>query len=223
MDLVTHRQQEIAAAAAIDFVFFTYITTASCIAAAGLVTDNSEVIVASMLISPIMNHVNAVSFGVLLRDPGLVRRGCVGIGVGTFIGAAVGVLTGLYFSATMVLTNEMLVRTAVLSLQWSLLVAFFSALAAGVSVLHAQTGNLVGVAISTSVLPPIVNFGLLLPNALQERPNSVPVHACLLSAGMALGNILVIMASSVAIIHVYVRMPSWRPRADAILPPEVPL
>lgn len=217
MDLVTQRQHEVAAAAALDFAFFVYILTASCIAAAGLVMNNSEVIVASMLISPIMNHVNAVTFGVLARDAKLVRLGFMGIAVGALIGTLIGVFAGLYFSATMVLTEEMLARTVVLSLKWSLLVAFFSALAAGVSVLHRDSSNLVGVAISTSVLPPIVNFGLLLPNAVHERPNGVSVHACALSAGMALGNILVIVLSSASIILVYVRMPSWRPRA-AILP-----
>jgi uncharacterized hydrophobic protein (TIGR00271 family) len=208
MDILVRRRQEVAAAAAFDFAYFVYIITSACIAAAGLIINNSEIIVASMLISPIMCHINAVTFGVILRDVKLVQQGLLGVVVGTFLGALVGVLVGLYFSATMVLTDEMLARTALLSVKWSLLVAFFSALAAGVSVLHAQTGNLVGVAISTSVLPPLVNFGLLLPNAIRSSTNSVPVHACLLSAGMAIGNVLVIVLSSSAVIHVYVRLPA---------------
>ncbi len=210
MDLVTHRHRDIKAAAALDFAFFTYITTSSCIAASGLVMNNSEIIVASMLISPVMNHVNAISFGLLMKDTPLVGLGFLGIAVGTLIGAIVGALAGLYFSTTMVLTDEMLARTMVLSIKWSLVVAFFSAVAAGVSVLHEQTANLVGVAISTSVLPPIVNFGLLLPNAIQVRPNAVPLHACLISAAIALGNVVVIVVSSVTIIHVYVRLPCNR-------------
>ena len=219
LDLVARRQREIAAAAARDFAFFTYVTTASCIAASGLVMNNSEVVVASMLISPIMNHRNALTFGLLRRDASLIRLGVVGIALGALIGAIVGVFAGLYFSPTMVLTDEMLDRTVLLSIKWSLLVAFFSALAAGVSVLHEQTGNLVGVAISTSVLPPIVNFGLLLPNAIQARPNAVPMHACLLSAAMAVGNIVVIVVSSVVIIHIYVRRPSARLLGGGGVPP----
>lgn len=214
-NLIVHRQQEITSTAAIDFAFLVYIVTASCIAAAGLVMNNSEIIVASMLISPIMNHVNAVTFGVLARDPALVRMGFLGIAVGFILGTLIGVFAGLYFSATMVLTDEMLARTSVLNLQWSLLVAFFSALAAGVSVLHKDASGLVGVAISTSVLPPIVNFGLLLPNAIHDRPNGVSVHACMLSAGMALGNIIIIVLSSATIILVYTYIPSWRPRVAA--------
>ncbi len=213
MELILQKKQDISEAAAFDFAYFIYISTAACIAAAGLVMNNSEIIVASMLISPIMVHVNAVTFGSLSRDARLVQRGSIGIAVGSLIGTSFGALAGLYFSPTMVLTDEMLARTMVVNLKWSFLVAFLSGLAAGVSLLQTDaTGNLIGVAISTSVLPPIVNFGLLLPNAIYNRPNGVSVHACARSAAMAIGNILIIVVSSAASIQAYMRLLNCRSR-----------
>lgn len=213
MDLVLNRRDEILRHAALDCQYYTYIITASCIATAGLVMDNSEVIVASMLISPIMNHVNAITFGALLWDKHMVQVGLIGILVGIFVAFVVGSIGGLYFSATMVLTNEMTSRTVFLNLKWSFVVAFFSALAAGVSILQEHIYNMIGVAISTSVLPPLANFGLLLPNAIMARPNRVSVHACLLSLAMALGNMAIIFLTSCGVIYLYVRLPSrssWR-------------
>jgi uncharacterized hydrophobic protein (TIGR00271 family) len=219
MDLVMRRRHDIEHRNKLDTEFFVYITTASCIAAVGLITDSSETIVASMLISPVMNHVNAVTFGALLRDPVLWRQGAKGIVVSTVTATALGMCSGAYFSTTLVLTSHMLSRTVVLYLKWSFLVAFFSAIAAGVSIIADRPSNLIGVAISTSILPPLVNFGLLLPNAFIGRSNSVNMHACVFSLLLAIGNIVIIAITCFATIHLYVRVPSsfaWRTQIAAV-------
>lgn len=218
MDLVIQRRHEIEQRAKLDTEFFIYITTASCIAAIGLITDSSEIVVASMLISPVMNHVNALTFGALLRDTSLCTQGTKGILVSTTISTGVGVCAGLYFSTTMVLTNHMLTPTILLHLKWSYLVAFFSSIAAGISILADRHSNLIGVAISTSILPPLVNFGLLLPNTLMRSTNSVDIHACILSLLLAVGNIAIIAITCLVTIHLYIKVPStfpWRTQVEA--------
>ena len=218
MDLVIRRRHDIEACTALNIEYFTYVTTASCLAAIGLITDSSEIVVASMLISPVMDHINAVTFGALLRDRALWRQGAMGIFVSSIVTLGVGVCAGLYFSTTMVLTDHMLSRTTYLNLKWSYLVAFFSSLAAGVSIIADRPPNLIGVAISTSVLPPIVNCGILLPNSFFGRPNSVDMQACLISLLLAIGNIVIIAITCFATIYVYVRVPStfpWRRQVEA--------
>jgi uncharacterized hydrophobic protein (TIGR00271 family) len=218
MDLVVQRRHEIKQRTKLDAEFFIYITTASCIAAVGLITDSSEIVVASMVICPIMNHVNALTFGALLRDTPLCRQGTKGILVSTIITTGVGVCAGLYFSTTMVLTRHMLNHTFLLYLTWSYLVAFFSAIAAGISILADRQANLIGVAISTSILPPLVNFGLLLPNTLMRTTNSVDIQACLRSLLLAIGNITIIAITCFATIHLYIKVPStfpWRTQIEA--------
>jgi uncharacterized hydrophobic protein (TIGR00271 family) len=207
MDLVTHRRQQIAQSAALDAAYFTYIVSASCIAGAGLIMNSSEFIVASMMICPLMNNINAITFGVLFCDTVLFRRGLLGTFVGMTIGTIVGILAGLIFSQTLVLTDEMLVRTYVLNLKWSLVMAFFASIAAGASLLNGHTTtNMAGIAISTSVLPPLVNFGLLLPNTAMKLSNAVSLHACLVSAWIGIGNIVVIIISSATMMQIYMRI-----------------
>lgn len=218
MDLVTLRRQHIEKRTKLDTEFFVYITTASAIAAIGLITDNSEIIVASMLICPVMHHVNAVTFGALLRDP-LWIQGAKGIVVSTAVASTVGICAGTYFSTTMVLTRHMLNNTLLLYMKWSFVVAFFSAIASAVSIIADRPSNLIGVAISTSILSPLVNFGLLLPNTLIGRTNSVNMHACLLSLLLALGNILIIGLTCFMTINLYIRVPStmaWRTQIEAV-------
>mmetsp|Transcript_20748 Transcript_20748/g.25125 ORF Transcript_20748/g.25125 Transcript_20748/m.25125 type:complete len:96 (-) Transcript_20748:577-864(-) len=53
------------------------------------------------------------------------------------------------------------------SLVYGLLVAFFSGIGVALSVLGNNTTSLVGVAISASLLPPVVNTGILLGFAIR--------------------------------------------------------
>jgi len=218
MDLVIRRRHDIQKNANLDTEYYVFITTASSIAAIGLITDNSQIIVASMLLCPAMHHINAVIFGALLRDP-LWKQGARGILASLAIAIGVGSCAGLYFSKTLVLTHNMMIHTVILNMKWSYLVAFFSAIAAGVSIIADRPSNLIGVAISTSILAPLVNFGLQLPNTLIGRANSVGMHACIISFLVALGNIVIIAVTCFVTIHLYIRVPSrftWRAQIEAI-------
>lgn len=63
------------AQAVFSFDFLCLCVVASILAALGLAADSAVVVVASMLVSPIMGPILAVTFGSVVRDWSLVRAG----------------------------------------------------------------------------------------------------------------------------------------------------
>ena len=60
-----------AASISFDYVMLTLV--AAIIAAMGLASDNAVVVVASMLVSPLMGPILALSFGTCIRDTSLIK------------------------------------------------------------------------------------------------------------------------------------------------------
>lgn len=175
--------------------YMVYITMASVIAAIGLITDSAATLIASMVISPIMNHVLAFTFGTFLNDHRLIQRGLSGVFLSVGICIVTGILASLICYDTLVLTPEMLQRTEWENLWWSLFVAAASGIATASSLVHSHRENLVGIAISTSMLPPAVNFGLLLPQALKHPEDHVQVIETAVSLLLTISNIILIFIS----------------------------
>lgn len=67
--------EAIEAAATFSFDYLSLLTIASTIAGIGLATNNTVAIVASMLVSPIMGPVLALTFGTIINDMSLMRLG----------------------------------------------------------------------------------------------------------------------------------------------------
>jgi uncharacterized hydrophobic protein (TIGR00271 family) len=200
MDRVLNLRHKFIQSSETTFEFYTYIINASLISAIGLITNNSGVVIASMLISPIMNFVLSLALGILFKDWVLIRNGTKGILISILICIATGVGIGSFHYNKLNLTDEMILRTDGDNLYWSLLLAFFSGLSASASIMEENINNMVGVAISTSVLPPLVNFGLLLPNV---HSKDIGIYPCMNSLYLALGNIIIIMVSCLSLIFGY--------------------
>lgn len=160
-----------------DYMAMTFV--ASLIAAVGLLTDSSVSVVASMLVSPLMGQILAVTWGITMRDSSLIWRGVRNESFGVLLcwltGLTVGFCVGPFYGpsnltvewATGNLTSfEISSRGS----PWSLLSGGVVAVPSGIGVALALTGGginaLVGVAISAALLPPIVNSGLCLSLAL---------------------------------------------------------
>ena len=156
-----------------DYCAMTFV--ASLIAAVGLVTDSSVSVVASMLVSPLMGQILAVTWGITMGNSALIWRGVrnefIGIVICLIVGFLVGIAIGPFFGpanltvgwATGNLTSfEISSRGS----PWSLIGGAMVAIPSGIGVALALTGGgvnaLVGVAISAALLPPIVNSGLCL-------------------------------------------------------------
>nr|CAD7264618.1 unnamed protein product [Timema shepardi] len=121
-----------------------------------------------MLLSPLMGPVMALTFGTMISDRKLqkigVRSGMVGMGISLVFGYIFGCLVGCTESPWGTgnwPTEAMIDRGMARSLWVGVLWALPSGTGVAIAVLQASTGPLVGVAISASLLPPVVNCGVL--------------------------------------------------------------
>ena len=150
--------------------------------ASGLVENSSVVLVASMLVSPLMGPILAIVFGTAVRNRKLFRIGikrelyCLLICV--LCGFIFGCIFVVKFNRTRSMlaittsanwpTLEMSSRTGWSCLVVGLAVAVPSGVGVAISVLGGNSGSMVGVAISASLLPPAVNTGLYWAMALMS-------------------------------------------------------
>ncbi|GMH81061.1 hypothetical protein TL16_g08812, partial [Triparma laevis f. inornata] len=151
--------------ASFSFDFCSLLMIASILAGVGLINDNTVVIVASMLVSPIMGPVLGLSFGSVIRDYKLVRKGMWTEIVALLLCCLLGVILGVICVLGGLLTDtwptsEMSSRGDVAGLVTGIVIAVPSGMGVALSTLGNNTSSLVGVAISASLLPPAVNAGL---------------------------------------------------------------
>ncbi|GJQ77228.1 hypothetical protein Trydic_g14897 [Trypoxylus dichotomus] len=154
--------------AALTFNFICLVITASTICAVGLVENDDVYLISSILISPMMGPVMASTFGKVIRDRTLQKMGVLnellGLGIATVIGFICGTMicvsTDKYGEIEWP-TTEMISRGEVRTIGVGCLIALLSGAAVALAVLSDNISSLVGVAISTSLMPPAVNAGLL--------------------------------------------------------------
>lgn len=143
-----------------------------CLQAHFLYLHITVVIVASMLVSPIMGPVMGMTFGARIADWPLVRSSFLvetkAIIVCFIVGALISLCAGFTDLATTWPTNEMQIRGEVSGLYIGIAIAIPSGMGVSLSILGGNTGSLVGVAISASLLPPAVNAGICWMYALLE-------------------------------------------------------
>ena len=149
------------------FDYVALVCLASIIAFFGLVENSSVVLVASMLVSPIMGPILGGIFGSVISDKDLRNKGIKHEAISLLLIIFIGFVLGLIFSTwldvygvTQWPTNEMISRGQLRALGVGALIAIPSGAGVALSVLGDNTGSMVGVAISASLLPPAVNAGL---------------------------------------------------------------
>lgn len=147
--------------------FYTSLCMASVIASVGLLTNSAVVVLSAMLISPLMGPILSGAFALAIRDTRLLQQAVLAecrAAVATFLcGAVCALLFGTYFSKHYELpTAEMESRSTPQGLVSGCIIALASGVVIGNAVTQSGVNSLVGVAISASLLPPIVNSGILL-------------------------------------------------------------
>ncbi|XP_027844257.2 uncharacterized protein LOC114124989 [Aphis gossypii] len=178
--------QGIEAGAMLTFDFLILLIISVTVAALGLMQGEIVIFVSSMLLSPLMGPINAATFGTMIKNKKLRNMGIVNEIIGlilcVIIGFAYG-LTATFFDkrdCSQWITNEMAFMTDIGSLWISIVLAFLVGVAVPISLLGNNTFSLVGVAISTSLLPPSVNAGLLWAFSLrsinQDSCNTLNLH-----------------------------------------------
>ncbi|XP_050433955.1 uncharacterized protein LOC126841479 isoform X3 [Adelges cooleyi] len=159
--------QGLESGARLTFDFLILLVISVMVAALGLTQGETTIFVASMLLSPLMGPVNAATFGTMIKDKKLRNMGIVNEIIGLVFCVIIGFGFGLtisYFDErdpSQWVTKEMLTMTDIRSLWVSIVLAFLTGIAVPIALLGNNTFSLVGVAISTSLLPPAVNAGLL--------------------------------------------------------------
>ena len=152
-----------------DYVIL--VTVASLLAGIGLATNSVVVIVASMLVSPLMGPILALTFASIVHDWKVVRLGVkselLGLLISVLCGVVVGIVGAPFGPDPLEWPNpEMADRGTYAALGVGIAVALVSGVGVALSVLGNNTNSLVGVAISASLLPPAVNCGINLSYAL---------------------------------------------------------
>ena len=171
--LVAEVVKRIRSGAQFTFDYVILVILASIISFFGLLENSSVVLVASMLVSPIMGPILAGIFGAVISDTPLRNRGIKNESISLLLCILIGFLCGLIFSAWIEFygaskwpTDEMIQRGQLRALWVGALIAMPSGAGVALSVLGDNTGSMVGVAISASLLPPAVNAGLFWSLAL---------------------------------------------------------
>lgn len=212
--MIVEKVVEVARGSAVfSFDYLMLVMVASMIATFGLAFNSVVAIVASMLVSPIMGPVVAVTFGTTIKDWSLVKMGLFSELVGLLTCICVGFSLGLLivpFSEELQLpTTEMSDRGSFRGLIGGVLVAIPSGIGVALSILGNNTSSLVGVAISASLLPPAVNTGFLMAIAALSHsfdstndPPSQLVRECFVKACFSflitLANIFIIYIMALA-------------------------
>ncbi|KOX78076.1 hypothetical protein WN51_05965 [Melipona quadrifasciata] len=151
----------------LTFDYVLLVLTADCLAALGLIENSATNVVAAMLVSPLMGPVMSLTFGTIIADRNLQFIGLKSLLLGIFVSILFGFVFGLILGTTEMPwgyndwpTDEMKGRGNYRSLWMGVLWALPSGTGVAVALLQGSNGPLIGVAISASLLPPVVNCGL---------------------------------------------------------------
>ena len=139
--------------------FAFMIAMSAGIAVLGLLLSSPAVVIGAMLISPLMNPILGLGFGLTLFDFSEVRRALAALVGGAVLAVA--------FTALIVMVSPLKEQTAEILARtrpnlFDLLVALFAALAGSFAIIRGRGETIVGVAIATALMPPlaVVGYGL---------------------------------------------------------------
>ena len=160
--------------ASLSFDFIAFSILAAAMAGFGLLQNNTTVIVASMLLSPLMGPMLGVALGYVVRDRALFIKGTrnelISLALSFAVGIVMAIMLFIVGSAGYVggleteLQNNVVTEvTRRAGFSWiDVGVALISGPAVAVSVTRGDMSSLVGVAISAALMPPAVNAALMM-------------------------------------------------------------
>lgn len=158
--------ETVTSSSSLCFDLLAYLICASVISALGLASNSTVTVVASMLVSPMMGPISLFCVALLLRSPSLVALAVRNLTIFVLIATAIGFVLALVFLPFLDTfdwpTNEMTSRGSINTLAVNAGVASASGVVVALTTSTQGVGPLIGVAISASLLPPIVNTGMLL-------------------------------------------------------------
>ncbi len=146
--------------------FVVMLTLAMAIAAVGLLTDSSILIIGAMVIGPEYGPLTALGFGLFRRNRATVWRSAATLGAGLVVGVVVTIMFALAVRLIGATPNayEAGVRPLTQFISrpdgWSVVVAGLAGVAGTMSLTQARPSALVGVFISVTTIPAAANIGV---------------------------------------------------------------
>ena len=151
----------------LTFDFVLTVVIAALVCAVGLVTDQPIFVTASMLLSPLMSPIMAQTLGACVGDRAMVLKGfrneVAGLALCLLTGSVVGfvcLFTGGVPPAEHESTTLEVMHYKRTDLLIGAVIALPSGAALALAVTSALSDTVVGVAIATSILPPVVGCGI---------------------------------------------------------------
>lgn len=144
----------------LSWLNFAVLFCATIIVCVGLNMNSVAVIIGAMLISPIMDPIIGMGYGVGIRDTKLLRKAVMVYLIEMIVGL---IAATIYFSLSPIkdASEQIIARTQ--PAIWDVLVAFFGGVAGIIGSAKKDPGNILpGVAIATALIPPLstVGYGL---------------------------------------------------------------
>lgn len=140
--------------------FYALLMTASLIASFGLILNSGAAIIGAMLVCPLMTPMLGISLSLVRGDPALLGRAIRAEAFGVVLSIGIAAFLGL-FPLALEVNKEMLALTEPTLLD--LLVAGLAGFAGTYAMIDSRLSPaLPGVAIATSIMPPLANTGLCL-------------------------------------------------------------
>ena len=161
---IEHIYMILSSSIGIDIDFILYLVIATVIAGIGLATDDVLMVVASMLLSPLLNPLLGITYSSVIRDMKLFKNSFKTLLYSLVIVYIIGIILGLSFHSFddhyNWPTDEMTKRGKPYGLITGFCIAIVSGMAAGISITNGGINTLVGVAIAASIHPPLVNSAI---------------------------------------------------------------
>lgn len=143
--------------------FFVMMLLSSSMATIGLILDSASIVIGAMMIAPLITPLFGLALSTLLLRSKTMLRSIIAILLGTFIGGttaiAVSLLATVIEPGSLVVTNEIIVRTTPNVLY--LLVAIVSGLAGAYAYGRPELSErVIGIAIAVALIPPLAVSGI---------------------------------------------------------------
>ncbi|HSD58818.1 MAG TPA: TIGR00341 family protein, partial [Methanotrichaceae archaeon] len=145
--------------AKVSKMYLALIVFSSIVAAIGLLGNSPIVIIGAMVIAPLLGPIMALSLAITIADRPLARNALKAGLIGLALAVGISAVLGYFFSADP--TNSEIASRLKVNLV-DIALALASGGAGALALTSGVSGTLIGVAISASLVPPLVIFGLML-------------------------------------------------------------
>jgi uncharacterized hydrophobic protein (TIGR00341 family) len=146
----------------VSWIYVTFTTLSTIVAAIGLLQDNVAVIIGAMVIAPLLGPNVALALATTLGDVDLTRRSVKANFIGILIALGLSILVGFLFNIDPAVP-EILNRTRVGL--GDIVLALASGSAGALAFTTGVGASLIGVMVAVALLPPLVSTGLMLGSA----------------------------------------------------------